>query len=69
MTLLMRDQENLEKGIEKGIKKGIEKGTMQERRRIIIKMIGQGFNDVQIMTVCETSAEEISECRRSMQGM
>ncbi len=70
MTLLMRDQENLEKGIEKGMekgmKKGIEKGTMQERRKIIIKMIGQGFNDVQIMTVCETSAEEISECRRSM---
>ena len=26
MTLLMRDQENIEKGIEKGIKKGIEKG-------------------------------------------
>lgn len=63
MTLLMRDQENMEKGIEKGI----EKGTLQERRKIIIKMIGQGFNDVQIMSVCETSAEEISECRRSMQ--
>lgn len=59
MTLLMRDQENLEKGI--------EKGTLQERRKIIIKMIGQGFNDVQIMTVCETSVEEIDECRRSMQ--
>lgn len=67
MTLLMRDQENMEKGMEKGIEKGIEKGTLQERRKIIIKMIGQGFNDVQIMSVCETSAEEINECRRSMQ--
>ena len=28
MTLLMRDQENIEKGIEKGIKKGIEKGKI-----------------------------------------
>lgn len=27
MTLLMRDQENLEKGIEKGIERGIEKGV------------------------------------------
>ena len=54
MTLLMRDREN------------IEKGTLQERRRIIIKMIGQGFNDMQIMSVCETNEEEISLCRKSM---
>lgn len=26
MTLLMRDQENLERGIEKGLEKGLEKG-------------------------------------------
>ena len=26
MTLLMRDQENIEKGIEKGMEKGIKKG-------------------------------------------
>ena len=63
MTLLMRDQENVERGMEKGI----AKGTLQERRRIIIKMIGQGFNDMQIMSICETSVEEIDECRRSMQ--
>ncbi len=62
MTLLMRDQENIEKGIEKGI----ERGTLQERRKIIIKMIGQGFNDVQIMSVCETNEEEISLCRKNM---
>ena len=58
MTLLMRDQENLEKGI--------EQGTLRERRKIILKMTGQGFNDAQIMAVCETSEKEISECRRSM---
>ena len=58
MTLLVRDQENIEKGI--------EKGTLQERRKIIIRMIGQGFNDVQIMSLCETNEEEISECRRIM---
>ncbi len=28
MTLLMRDQENIEKGIKKGIEKGIEKGKI-----------------------------------------
>ena len=56
MTLLMRDQENLEKGI--------EKGTLQERKKIIVKMIGQGLNDMQIMSICETNEEEISECRK-----
>ena len=56
MTLLMRDQENLEKGIEKGM--------LQERKKIIVKMIGQGFNDMQIMSICETNEEEISECRK-----
>ena len=57
MTLLMRDQENLERGMKKGV--------LQERRKIIIKMIDQVFNDMQIMSVCETSLEEISECRRN----
>ena len=28
MTLLMRDQENIEKGFEQGIEKGIEKGKI-----------------------------------------
>ena len=65
MTLLMRDQENIEKGIEQGI----EKGTLQERRKIIVKMIGQGFNDGQIMSVCETNEEEISLCRKIMHRM
>ena len=64
MTLLMRDQENIEKGMEKGIEKGIERGTLQERRKIIIKMLYQGFNDGQIMSVCETSEEEINECKK-----
>lgn len=52
MTLLMRDQEN------------IEKGTLNERKKIIIKMIDQGFNDMQIMSLCETNEEETSECRK-----
>ena len=65
MTLLMRDQENIERGIEQGI----EKGTLQERRKIIVKMIGQGFNDGQIMSVCETNEEEISLCRKIMRRM
>jgi len=37
MTLLMRDQENIEKGIEKGIKKGIEKGKIEGRAEGIIE--------------------------------
>lgn len=56
MTLLMRDQENIEIGM--------EKGTLKERRKIITKMLYQGFNDEQIMSVCETSEEEINECKK-----
>jgi len=54
MTLLMRDQENLEKGmqqgiekgmqqgIEKGMQQGIEKGKQQEREQGIKLMIESG---------------------------
>lgn len=56
MTLLMRDQENLEKGMEKGMEK--------ERKKIILNMIQEGFRDEQIMLLCDTSQEEILECRR-----
>ena len=57
MTLLMRDQEN------------IEKGTLKERRKIITKMLYQGFNDEQIMSVCETSVEEINECKKILKSL
>ena len=52
MTLLMRDQENIEKGIEKGIKKGIEKviekGIEKEEIRTIIRLYHNGFTPNQI---------------------
>jgi len=54
MTLLMRDQENMEKGI------------IQERRKIITKMICQGFDNKQIMAVCETDNDEIEECKQNL---
>lgn len=54
MTLLMRDQENQ------------EKGKVQERHKIIMKMIRQGFSVEQIVALCETSKEEIEECKKKM---
>ena len=46
MTLLMRDQENIEKGIEKGRKEGIqqgrEEGIQQEREQGIKLMVESG---------------------------
>lgn len=56
MTLLMRDQENMEKGMEKGIEK--------ERQRIIVKMVKQGFSNEQIITLCDTSEDEIERCKK-----
>ena len=50
MTLLMRDQENIEKGIQKGIQKGIEKGRTEGEEmmlELIQKLIAdQRFDEV-----------------------
>ncbi|MCM1246734.1 MAG: hypothetical protein NC293_13935 [Roseburia sp.] len=51
MTLLMRDRENH------------KQGEREERHKIIRNMIRQGFNDEQIMMLCETTSEEIMTCR------
>ena len=55
MMLWMRDQENVERGI------------TQERCSIITRMLSQGFSDEQIKGICDTSDEEIAECRAAMQ--
>ena len=55
MTLMMRDRENH--------KQGMKEGKREERRKIISKMILQGFDDEQIMMLCETTKEEIKLCR------
>ena len=54
MTLLMRDREN------------VDKGKIQERQKIIIKMLRQGFSTEQIIGICETNEEEIEECKNKM---
>lgn len=58
MTLLMRDQENQEIGEKNGV--------VKERRRIMIKMLRQGFNNEQIMTLCDISKEEIEKCKKEL---
>lgn len=60
MMLWMRDRENIERGMEQGMKEGIQ----QERCSIITRMLSQGFSDEQIKRVCDTSDEEIEECRK-----
>ena len=42
MTLLMRDQENIEKGIEQGIKKGMEQGVKKGMEQGVKKGMEQG---------------------------
>lgn len=45
MTLLMRDQENIQKGIEKGIEKGIQKGIVA----MVSALKDFGVNDADII--------------------
>ncbi len=54
MTLLMKERLDVEKGRE------------EERKNIIKKMIKQGFTDSQIISVCDTSIEEIEDCKKSI---
>lgn len=51
MTLRMREKEIW------------KEATEEERRKIIIKMIKQGFGDEQILLLCDTSEAEIMSCR------
>ena len=46
--------------------KGREEGREKERKNIIIKMIKQGFTDFQILSVCDTSIEEIEDCKKNI---
>ena len=59
MMLWMRDQENVERGMEQGMK--------EQRCSIIARMLSQGFSDEQIKCICDTTDEEIAECRVAMQ--
>ncbi len=51
MTLLMRDQENIEKGIERGIKK--------EETRIIIRLYHNGFTPNQIADLVDKDIKKV----------
>lgn len=55
MTLLMRDQENIEKGIQQGIKQGIE----QEKMDTVRRMIEMGLFDLE--TIAQATGFTINE--------
>lgn len=55
MTLMMRERQVR--------KEGKREGKQEERQKIITNMIRQGFDNEQIMMLCDTSEEEIKICR------
>lgn len=73
MTLLMRDQENLEKGIalgieqgiergiEQGIERGIEQGAEREGTRIVVRLYWNGFTTEQIADLTGKDVQKIKE--------
>ncbi len=58
MTLLMRDQENLEKGR--------AEGRALEKKKIILNMLQEGFDTARIMLLADATEEEIESCRANM---
>lgn len=67
MTLLMRDQENVEKGIEQGIKQGIEQGVEQERTRVILEMLRSNIPLKTIAKITQISEAEIQKIKAGKQ--
>ena len=73
MTLLMRDQENIEKGIEQGIEKGIkqgiekgiEQGIEQGKEETIIGMLREGLPMELIAKVTNYPVEKIEEIKKT----
>ncbi len=57
MTLLMRDQENIEKGIQKGIEKGIEKGIQKGIVAMVSALKDFGVNDADIIQTIQEKFE------------
>ena len=65
MTLLMRDQENIEKGIEQGI----EKGETKKERYVVMSLLKKGLlSDDDIIEVAGITAEKLEEYRREFEN-
>ena len=54
MTLLMRDQENL------------EKGRTLERKKIILNMLRKGYSTEQILLLVDATEEEIEAYKKDL---
>ena len=57
MTLLMRDQENIEKGIEQGIKKGMEQGVKKGIEAMVSALKDFSVNDADIIQTLQEKFE------------
>ncbi len=60
MTLLMRDQENLDRGIEIGEKRGEKRGEYDAKVRIARNMLSENFETSVISRVSGLTLEEIA---------
>ena len=65
MTLLMRDQENIEKGRAEGRIEGLAEGRSLGRNEMIVEMLRNDIPAEKIASVAGVSVEEILEIGRS----
>ena len=65
MTLLMRDQENIEKGRAEGRIEGLAEGRSLGRNEMIVEMLRNDIPAEKIARVAGVSVEEILEIGRS----
>ena len=61
MTLLMRDQENIEKGIQQGMKQGRKEGMLQAKKEATLGLYTTGISITQIAQALNVSADTIKE--------
>lgn len=61
MTLLMRDQENIEKGIQQGIQQGMKQGRSEERIRLLAEALKNGAKAEKLSEMFNIPLGEIRE--------
>lgn len=63
MTLLMRDQKNIEKGIKQGIEQGIE----QEKLDVAKKMLAEKYPEETVLKITGLDAESLKRLKCEME--
>jgi predicted transposase/invertase (TIGR01784 family) len=56
----------IEKGLQEGLQKGLQKGRQEEKRKIALEMLKEGFSNQLIARMTKLEYEEIESLRKTL---